>query len=215
MKKNVSDGDVFHRLTIISKSQTKKYHWNCLCICGKECVVATTNLIRDRTRSCGCYHSDQTKLSNTKHGCCRRLEERTSEYTAWCKMKERCYNINIYGYKNYGGRGVKVCDRWLECFDNFLEDMGKRPSPKHSLDRFPDINGNYEPSNCRWGTKFEQDRGMRRNKWYEYNGIKMVQIDWARYLNISQPKIWVLLKTKTIGEIYEHYLKEGKFTEKR
>lgn len=84
----------------------------------------------------------------------------TPEYKAWFEMKRRCYNKNRKGYKNYGGRGIKVCDRWLESFENFYEDMGDRPSPNHSLDRI-DVNGNYEPSNCKWSDRTEQNYNQR------------------------------------------------------
>lgn len=87
----------------------------------------------------------------------------TPEYRAWSAMKQRCTNKNDPKYSSYGGRGIKVCDRWLGSFDAFLEDMGQRPTSKHSLDRYPDNNGGYEPSNCRWATIGQQLRNTRRN----------------------------------------------------
>lgn len=86
--------------------------------------------------------------------------KRTSEYIAWISMRQRCYNKNHRSCKNYGGRGIKVCDRWYKSSTMFLNDMGKKPTPDHSLDRI-NVDGNYEPSNCRWATISDQNRNMR------------------------------------------------------
>ena len=93
-------------------------------------------------------------------GAGRPPRSRTPEYQAWIDMRRRCTNPNNADWKQYGGRGIKVCDRWIESFDNFLADMGPRPSPKHSIGRFPNNDGNYEPRNCRWATAAEQHFGF-------------------------------------------------------
>lgn len=112
-------------------------------------------------------------LSDHKHFNCihgnARLGKVTKEYYARQALISRCYNPNHIDHHNYGGRGIKVCDRWLASFQNFLEDMGRAPSKKHSLDRI-DVNGNYEPSNCRWATYFQQCNNMRRTKFINYKG---------------------------------------------
>ena len=90
------------------------------------------------------------------------------EWRAWCKMRDRCECPTCPDFKNYGGRGIKICDRWWH-FENFFSDMGERPSPKHTLDRI-DVNGNYEPGNCRWITRQEQFWNMRKTIWVEYRG---------------------------------------------
>ncbi len=100
-------------------------------------------------------------------------------------MKSRCYNPKVRGYNSYGGRGVKVCEMWIESFDNFFKDMGLRPSDKHSLDRFPDKNGDYEPTNCRWALPKQQGRNRRTNSYVTYNGETLCIIEWSEKLNIS------------------------------
>ena len=83
-------------------------------------------------------------------------DNRTTEYTSWLSMRMRCLQPSHDSYARYGGRGITICDRWINSFENFLADMGRKPTPQHSLDRFPDKDGNYEPTNCRWATKSEQ-----------------------------------------------------------
>lgn len=109
----------------------------------------------------------ETKPTRIMHGL-----GSTPEYRAWYNMKSRCYTAKLPAYKNYGGRGIRVCDEWLHDFPQFLKDVGKRPSPKHSLDRI-NVNGNYEPSNCRWVTKDIQIRNTRVRPGHKtgHNGV--------------------------------------------
>jgi len=111
-------------------------------------------------------------------------KSRTTEYVSWICMKERCYNKNHNRYRDYGGRGITVCERWLRSFDNFLEDMGKKPSKNFSLDRI-DVNGNYCPENCRWADSFTQANNTRRNVYIEYNGETKTLAEWARQYNLK------------------------------
>lgn len=115
------------------------------CECGNEKDVLAVNLKMGRTKSCGC------KWHAPKHGYAG-----TPEYMAWSAAINRCTNPKNQSWKHYGGRGIRVCDRWLESFENFLADMGLRPSGGYSLDRYPNNNGNYEPGNCRWATASQQ-----------------------------------------------------------
>lgn len=101
-------------------------------------------------------------------------------YNVYQYIKQRCYNINDKDYKNYGGRGIKVCDRWLESFANFLEDMGERPTGM-TIDRI-DVNGNYCKENCKWSSLLEQNNNMRSNKYITYNNETLTYAEWSRKL---------------------------------
>jgi hypothetical protein len=165
-KIEVKIGDKYGRLTIFQ--EVEKYilpsgksirQFRCSCVCGNEKNILLTNLRKGYTTSCGCFNKENMKNlakdTLTKHGkVCHTL------YATWVEMKQRCSNPNNKNYKDYGGRGIKVCDRWINSFPNFLEDMGERPN-KHSIDRINN-DGNYEPSNCRWATD-EQQKNNRRN----------------------------------------------------
>lgn len=102
---------------------------------------------------------------------------------AWISLRDRCGNPNNKEFRNYGGRGIKVCERWLNSFENFLTDMGKRP-PGMSIER-DDVNGDYEPNNCRWATAGEQARNKRNNRIFCYDGLTMTMTDWAAHLGVS------------------------------
>ena len=155
----------FGRLTTIekiikfSRSNRKITCYKCICDCGNKLVVQHVNLQSGHTKSCGCLRretaSENGYFNNFKHGngmgC-----GRTKEYKAWQSMKQRCYNFNRECYDHYGGRGIKVCDEWLNNFEAFLADVGPAPSSEHSIDRINN-DGNYEPGNVKWSTVFEQN----------------------------------------------------------
>lgn len=156
MPKHDLTGMRFGRLQVVARTESNKGRsmWLCQCICGKERVVAQKYLRDGRTRSCGCLRRDQLRERSTTHG----LSASTT-YQTWSSIRSRCYNTNQGCYEKYGASGITVCDRWLESFENFLEDMGERPK-NQTLDR-KDPFGNYEPSNCRWATPAEQARNRR------------------------------------------------------
>lgn len=143
----------------------RRVHWLCNCRCGKLKSIATDSLRSGRVRSCGCLRREKTIARsigcthNIKHGHNRR-GKKTREHAVWGAMIQRCMNPNHPRWKDYGGRGIKVCKRWRK-FENFLKDMGPMPIGL-SLDRFPDNDGDYKKSNCRWATREQQQRNSRR-----------------------------------------------------
>lgn len=157
-------GRVFHYLTVIDilsviVSGQKHNQYLCRCRCGKETRTCFSHLRRGIVKSCGCLNSERTRLRNLTHGEAT-PGNRSREHVCWGSMWQRCTNPKTQSYRHYGGRGIVVCDRWKK-FENFLQDMGRKPSPDYSIDRINN-DGNYEPSNCRWATKSQQMRNRRR-----------------------------------------------------
>ncbi len=153
-------GQKFGRLTVIAFSHLSKHHKSCYlckCDCGNNYIVIGSDLSSGRTRSCGYLQRESSIKRATIHGLCKQVPE----YEVWKSMTKRCRNIKNKDYHRYGGRGIKVCDRWMD-FTNFYSDMGRRPSLKHSLDRINN-GGDYYPENCRWITHKEQMNNTSRN----------------------------------------------------
>lgn len=199
------------RLTVTGWAFKKndKWHWICDCECGTTKAVSHFCLTQGSTFSCGCLQKEKASQNSklaiaaiTKHG-----ESKTPEWTAWKCMIQRCENPNLRSYANYGGRGIKVCDRWKgeQGYQHFIADMGRRPSDKHSLDR-EDVNGDYTPDNCRWADDKTQQRNRRDNHlitawgrtqtvaaWVEETGIPFAVISrrdrqgWEPEVNLSTP----------------------------
>jgi hypothetical protein len=135
-------------------------HAICRCRCGTERVVSLPNLRSGKSKSCGCFRSKRTTETKIVHGHARKGAV-TVEFATWQAMIARCNRPTHVSYQNYGGRGINVCRRWRKSFVNFLADMGRRPSAKHSLDR-KNNDKNYTPSNCRWATPKQQRLNQRR-----------------------------------------------------
>lgn len=157
-------GQRFGRLAVLEtfKTESGRTSWQCQCDCGDVRFYLASNLVKGaNTQSCGCLRSDVSKTVNASH-----LMSNTKAYRSWCHLKERCDNPTNKAYANYGGRGITYCERWAK-FENFYADMGAPPSSKHSIDRYPSPDGNYEPSNCRWATQKEQCANKRNNVWVD------------------------------------------------
>jgi hypothetical protein len=153
-------GNSYGRLAVLefAGTQSGKATFLCKCECGTEKVVAGGNLRSGGTQSCGC----RQKTSRLQHGhTAHSVTTRT--YQSWESMKARCSNPNRKEYIHYGGRGITVCERWRNSFENFLADMGERPEGKE-LDRYPNNDGDYEPGNCKWSTRKEQQNNRREYK---------------------------------------------------
>jgi hypothetical protein len=151
-------------LTMTAERRGRNVVWLCRCDCGQQVYVDGGNLRSGISKNCGCHRRDVLIACNAVHGLASR--ENTHElFHTWLHMIDRCENPNNPDFYLYGGHRipVMVCERWRTSFPNFLADMGERPSPKHSIDRYPDTNGNYEKSNCRWATPRQQRRNQRKS----------------------------------------------------
>lgn len=176
MGKRINAGNRYGILTTVRKAptQTCRRQWLCRCDCGNESVVHGGNLTSDHTTSCGCQKARLISEKNSTHRRCR-----TKLYGIYRAMIDRCENPKVACFSRYGGRGIKVCKRWRHSFEAFLEDMGERPSPLHSLDR-KENSGDYCPENCRWATGREQGQNKRNNVFVEYKGERHTISEWAR-----------------------------------
>lgn len=162
----IKQGERYGRLTVVQEidsilnAQNKKVRiFNCVCDCGNHKIVRYSNLKNGNVQSCGCLFTDVQRSNKLKHGDLSH-NKRSREYITWANMKARCYNPSNNRYNLYGGRGIEVCERWINSYENFLEDMGRKPTPKHSIERI-NVNGNYEPLNCKWATDSEQMKNRR------------------------------------------------------
>jgi hypothetical protein len=155
-------GRRFGRLVVEAEApRTSHDRWRVVCDCGDERVVFGPMLRSGKTGSCGCLRREVQRAHSVTHGATAG-RKRSPEWSVWAGMKRRCLSPSVKAFTNYGGRGVRVCARWLDSFEAFLADMGPRPSLKHSIDRV-DVDGDYEPGNCRWATAREQGAHMRKN----------------------------------------------------
>ena len=171
----------------------------CRCDCGGVATVQVGNLVSSHTVSCGCALKEFGRNKAT-HGGSRHVngkQKLSPEFTAWRQMMGRCYRPKSGNYKDYGGRGITVCDEWKSNFANFLRDMGRRPDPNLTLDRIDNSKG-YSKENCRWATRSEQMRNTRRSVWVEVCGQRKVMVDWSKLLGIPYR---TLQKQKSVGGV--------------
>lgn len=192
----------FGRLFVVSvHSRPFRTTWDCLCDCGNRTVVLGGNLRSGYTQSCGCLRRDVGREVNLKHGATH-----TPEYRIWTHMIGRCTNPNDSRYPDYGGRGITVCDRWRHSFENFIADIGKRPTKHHSIERKNNDLG-YEPGNCKWATRREQMRNTRRAMRLTILGETKSLSDWCDHYNqsyrLAKKRIqylgWDVIEALTIG----------------
>ena len=173
----------FGRLQAISvapqSGRTRK--WRCKCACGKTVDVVTNYLVSGHTRSCGCLHGQTTAARNFKHG-----QTRTKLHVAWSNMRDRCLNPKNAKYHRYGGRGIKICERWME-FAAFAADMGEPPKGL-TLDRI-DTDGDYTPDNCRWANYVTQNRNRYDNVKLTARGQTLCITEWERLSGNSRQTI--------------------------
>lgn len=181
------EGRKFGRLTVIKYEYSKNYkrYWLCKCECGNEKYISTSKLTTGNTISCGCYQKENIKNGlNYKHGL-----RKTRLYRIWVNMKTRCCNTNDNHFKDYGARGIKICDEWLNDFMNFYNwSMENGYKDNLTIDRI-DVNGNYEPSNCRWATILEQNRNRRVVKVITFNGKSQTISQWSSELKLGKETI--------------------------
>lgn len=170
-------GNRYERLVCMTRAPNRgaSIVWNCRCDCGANTVVYAQNLQCGRTRSCGCLRKEYAAINGAKSR--RHGMEDTRTYRAWAGAKSRCQNPNDPGYKRYGGRGIRICERW-QFFVNFLADMGEAPA-RLEIDRI-DNDGNYEPGNCRWTTRQKNAQNRRGVRNITFNGRTQCLAAWAR-----------------------------------
>jgi hypothetical protein len=164
----IEPGARFGRLTIVSEAERKRdgrgypiRMVSAKCDCGRDTTTGWQALRIGHTTSCGCFYREEAGRRNRTHG--ESHKNRTTEYSTWASMIQRCTTPGASNYERYGGRGITVCDRWLNSYEAFLADMGRKPSSAHSIDRINN-DGDYEPSNCRWVTIDVQARNKRKRK---------------------------------------------------
>lgn len=183
-------GRVFGELTVREYAGTNRHNqalWLCDCSCGNVKTVVAQSLLNEASRSCGAA-IHRAGFSAT-HGL-----SKTLIYGVWNTMKQRCSNPNVASYKDYGGRGIKVCKRWADSFEAFFDDMGDRPSPQHSIER-RNNEGDYTPRNCFWATRRAQVTNKRNNRMLTANGETLHMAEWARRLGCNPAAIIARLNT--------------------
>lgn len=193
-------GQRFGRLTVIKpagRNTSNKIQWICMCDCGNEVIVTTCHLRSGHTTSCGCYRYEMSIKANIVHnGTGTRL------YNIWCDIKKRCNNSRSRYYKHYGGRGIKVCEEWKHDFQTFYDwAMTNGYKDDLTIDR-QNVDGDYEPSNCRWVNREEQQNNKRNNHVIAIDGLSMNIAQWARYLKIPRSRIDSAYKRKRNLEEY-------------
>lgn len=176
----------FGKLVVVKVAEGKfiRKHYVCKCDCGNITIVQDCNLKQGKTKSCGCYKKELNSKIATKHGYAD-----TPLYNCWVRIRARCCNKNLKDYKYYGGRGIKVCDEWKEFLPFYNWAMANGYTQNLTIDRI-DVNGNYEPANCRWITNQEQQRNKRNTIKYIYKGEEYTSSEISKKLRLSKDDIY-------------------------
>jgi hypothetical protein len=186
---------VFNRLTVIEKSISSPQgtRWLCKCECGNTTIVLGKKLINQHTQSCGCFKKEWASINKITHGLTKKGDKTNRAlHGIWCQMRNRCEDPTNPAYKDYGGRGITVCERW-QTFIHFFNDMGKRPSIKHSIER-QDNNAGYYPDNCYWATMWEQAANRRNNTSITFEGKTQHLSAWAREKGLATNTLSMRIK---------------------
>ena len=179
-------GRRFGRVVVLGLSSTRRgqhIDWNCRCDCGTEWPVTGPNLRSGNTKSCGCYKPDATRVAKTKHGMSPLRGQKHPIYVSWRNMRARCEKVTNRAYKDYGGRGIAVCDRWRN-FSNFFADMGEAWRPGLQIER-RNNDGGYERDNCYWAPPIVQANNKRNNRWIETPRGKMTVAQASREFSVD------------------------------
>ena len=179
-------GKTFGYLTVLRRAENNSRgdaSWLCRCKCGNEKVILGKSLRSGATVSCGCYHKEVVAKQQTTHG-----GTKTRLFTIWQNMKRRCYNQNYKFYEYYGGRGITICDEWLNDFVSFRDwAVSAGYNDTLTIDRI-DSDGNYEPSNCRWISRKAQVNNCRSNRVYEINGERKTIAEWCEIYGVPHER---------------------------
>lgn len=170
-------GRRFNRFLVLDRRENSKRslpRWLCVCDCGTFKIVLGQSLTSGKSKSCRCYRDEVRERVFTKHGQSRQGKT-TTEFISWVGILDRCNNVNNHAYKNYGGRGITICEEWENSFETFFADMGMKPNKNYSLDRIDNSKG-YSKDNCRWASRRQQNRNRRNNHSVEYQGINYTSI---------------------------------------
>lgn len=206
MNFNDLTGQRFGRISVLYRSDdhldpSGRHHvmWRCRCDCGTERDVNGDSLKRGHTVSCGCYNREQARENHLTHG-----HTDTHLYGVWCAIKRRCYNEKTHAYKDYGGRGIKMCETWKDDYPSFekwalVSGYRDVPNLRCTIDRI-DVNGDYEPSNCRWVDAKQQANNRRSNRNYTFNGETHNIMEWSKILGINYKSLHNRLYSHTFEE---------------
>ena len=180
-------GQTFGRLTVLKRAENSpsgRSRWLCQCECGNTCIVHSTSLHSGNTRSCGCLKAEVSREKATTHGM-----SGTSLFNVWCAMHSRCLNKNNHSYGNYGGRGIRMCDEWMDSSTFFDWALANGYKEGLTIERI-DVNGNYEPSNCKWITKAEQARNKTNSRIFEVDGVSASLAQLCENYNIDYSTVY-------------------------